>query len=104
MRFVKILGFRLIYCNFVKDRYNVVEDLSDRLKQKFPLQYSFLSKDLQFEVEVNSQDEVCKNFRLIYYNFVKDRYNLVEDLSDRLRQNFHYNTHFSAKQFEVEVN
>ena len=58
MRFVKILGFRLIYCNFVKDRYNVVEDLSDRLRQKFPLQYIFLSKDLQFEVEVNSQDEV----------------------------------------------
>ena len=41
-----------------ENRDNVVEDLSDRLRQKFPLQYSFLSKDLQFEVEVNSQDEV----------------------------------------------
>ena len=46
-----------------ENRDNVVEDLSDRLRQKFPLQYSFLSKDLQFEVEVNSQDEVCKNLR-----------------------------------------
>ena len=83
-----------------------MEDLSDRLRQKFPLQYSFLSKDLQFEVEVNSQDEVCKIFRLIYYNFVKDRYNLVEDLSERLRQKFPLQYSFLRKdlQFEVKVN
>ena len=48
-----------------ENRDNVVEDLSDRLRQKFPLQYSFLSKDLQFEVEVNSQDEVI-NFSDVF--------------------------------------
>ena len=41
-----------------ENRDNVVEDLSDKLRQKSPGQYSFLSKDLQFETEFESKNEV----------------------------------------------
>merc|ERR1712012_1472812 len=43
-----------------ENRDIVVENLSERLKQKFPVQYSFLSKDLQFDVDVSSQNEILE--------------------------------------------
>ena len=41
-----------------ENRDNIVEELSDKLRQRFPDQYSFLSKNLQFEADAESQNEV----------------------------------------------
>ena len=43
-----------------ENRDNIVEELSDKLRQRYPDQYSFLTKNLQFETDAESQNEVGK--------------------------------------------
>ena len=54
-----------------ENRDNIVDELSDKLRQRFPVQYSFLSKNLQFEADAESQNEVGIKIILKIVTFTK---------------------------------
>ena len=54
-----------------ENRDNIVEELSDKLRQRFPGQYSFLSKNLQFEANAEAQNEVGIDMILKIVTFKK---------------------------------